>query len=235
MDKEETWEKHQNPSYILKVPWNHIKAMPSAKLLEKLGWTDKSITYTINNRTSHRVRSPEHDYKEYDVLALGCSFTFGVGLPYEQCWPGMLEDKTGLRVKNAGRGGAGLTDCVQQLYRCFDEHVPKYVCVLKPPSPRVDIYIPDNFVMHERWLKRLNRVANFTLQSQPNLDFTLRVANDVIQYICDKHNVKVVKICCDNSGFLWDNPIPDLARDLAHSGIHYQDYVAEKFIKLLDL
>jgi len=80
-------------------------------------WLDK-IRYRVNSDNQHW-----HEFSsEPDVLALGCSVTGGMGLPYNFTWPGILEHIFGWKVNNIGRTSHNVH---QQMYRMM-AHIGKY-------------------------------------------------------------------------------------------------------------
>lgn len=99
-------------------------------------WLDK-IRYRVNSDGQHW-----HEFtKEPDILALGCSVTGGMGLPYNFTWPGILEHLFGLKVNNIGRTSHNVH---QQMYRMM-AHIGKYgfpktIALLAPDIWRANIF-----------------------------------------------------------------------------------------------
>jgi hypothetical protein len=66
------------------------------------GWDQPgAITYRFN---SHGFRADEFDGGPY-MLALGCSFTIGIGLPDQDTWARQTATALGLKCANLGWGG----------------------------------------------------------------------------------------------------------------------------------
>jgi len=67
---------------------------------------------TINSSSLRQNRTDETDHREYAILAVGDSYTFGDEVSDEETWPAQLEKTTGLPVANGGVFGYGLDQIV---------------------------------------------------------------------------------------------------------------------------
>jgi hypothetical protein len=92
----------------------------------KKGW-DKpdGITYCFNQQ-GYRAQSvtANFDPQADNLVALGCSFTMGIGLPYQDLWPTRLANALNLQACNFGWGGSSSDRC----FRIAEYWVPQ----LKP-------------------------------------------------------------------------------------------------------
>jgi hypothetical protein len=76
------------------------------KLGKEWYYYDKKIEYKYN---SWGYRTKEFDNLNDDyILTLGCSFTEGIGLDYDDMWSTKLSKKLNLDVFNMGMGGTGV-------------------------------------------------------------------------------------------------------------------------------
>lgn len=76
------------------------------KLGKEWYYHDKKIEYKYN---SWGYRTKEFDDLNNDyILTLGCSFTEGIGLDYDDMWSTKLSKKLNLDVFNMGMGGTGV-------------------------------------------------------------------------------------------------------------------------------
>lgn len=110
----------------------------SREYLRAHGWlnNDKAISYKYNQ---HGFRSAEFDQTP-SYLALGCSFTEGVGLPEDQIWPFLLSKKLSANVWNLGVGGTSLDTCFRFLDHYINELNIIGVFVLLPHDGRFEIH-----------------------------------------------------------------------------------------------
>jgi hypothetical protein len=104
----------------------------------ELGWDQPgAITYRFN---SHGFRADEFDGGPY-MLALGCSFTVGIGLPEQDTWALQTATALGLKCANLGWGGYSADSCYRLAEYWIPELRPKYVCMLVPPNHRVEVLL----------------------------------------------------------------------------------------------
>ena len=106
-------------------------------------WNDINISYVYN---AHGFRCPELEgFVGGKVnIALGCSFTEGIGLPVDRVWPALLETKLECPVLNFGVAG-GTTDSVARILTnistLFDIQT---VFILWPMLNRFELYLEDS-------------------------------------------------------------------------------------------
>jgi hypothetical protein len=107
------------------------------QMLEDYGWLDPSIsiTYRFNQ---HGFREEEFDDRPCGI-ALGCSFTDGIGVPKEHAWPSYLSDLTGIKVWNLGLGGSGSDTCFRVMDYWTPVLRPKFIVLLEPPEARLEV------------------------------------------------------------------------------------------------
>jgi len=103
----------------------------------KQGWDQPNcITYAIN---SDGFRSDEFDTTRSGMLALGCSFTFGIGLPIQQTWPMLVSTSIGLDCWNIAWPGISADTCFRLAEYWITALQPKLVCQLMPPRDRFEL------------------------------------------------------------------------------------------------
>ena len=109
------------------------------KYFSNLGW-DKpgGITYCIN---SHGFRSAEFEIGSDCIVALGCSYTQGIGLPIETTWPSILGKHLGLQVYNLAWGGNSADTCFMVAQYWIPVLRPKLVVMVAPPQSRLDVVL----------------------------------------------------------------------------------------------
>ena len=147
------------------------------------GWLEPgAITYKIN---SHGFRCDELTANTDCIVALGCSFTLGTGLPIEVTWPALVGKELGIKVYNLAWGGNSADTCFRLAEYWLPRLKPKAVFMLSPPESRfelllaagmhkVEVFMPaaeieDNHANYANYLKhwygesensRLNRIKN---------------------------------------------------------------------------
>lgn len=145
------------------------------------GWLEPgAISYKIN---SHGFRCDEFDEQDC-IVALGCSFTVGIGLPLHQTWPQIVAKKLGVACRTLAWGGLSADSCFRLLDYWLPILRPRAVFMLAPPpnrfelikgagEPPVDNYLPfsetgykseiDSFLKHwhaQEENQRLNSKKN---------------------------------------------------------------------------
>ena len=102
-------------------------------------------SYIKNNRNFlHRATqsyTDEHlrvsrDVNEYDVVCIGCSYTYGAGVAKESSWPSLLGQKLNKSVGNFGVHGTSIHGCYRQLVHCLKNYKIKKIILLLPKFER---------------------------------------------------------------------------------------------------
>lgn len=119
---------------IMKIPLPH-------------GWMPDDIkpkfdTYNDYTLNSYNCRGPEFK-EEVDFIFVGCSQTFGVGVPDDGVWPKFVADSLNASYVNLSMLGAGMewiTDSIYRYIHTFGK--PKRgIMVLAPDFGRVDLMV----------------------------------------------------------------------------------------------
>lgn len=72
------------------------------------------------------------DY-ESDILAAGCSITFGIGIPHEGSWSQILGQKINKNITNLGNPGVSVKKICEMIIKYASKHkMPKTIFVLFP-------------------------------------------------------------------------------------------------------
>lgn len=81
-----------------------------------------------------------------DILASGCSITFGIGVPEEGRWTNMLSSRMGESVTNLGNAGASVETICNHLIRyCMNNKMPKEIFCLMPDFFRNMVVVDKEF------------------------------------------------------------------------------------------
>ena len=114
-------------------------ALESAPIFpEEEQQNDNVNVYSYNSK---KYRSPEF-IKNPDVLAIGCSQTWGVGVPDEYVWTKLLADKLNMSYINLGVPGASTLEIVRLAMSYIELYgKPKYLVALVPDIRRLYTFI----------------------------------------------------------------------------------------------
>jgi len=105
---------------------------------KKMGWDQPgAITYKINQ---HGFRADEFDGGPY-LLALGCSYTMGIGLPFESTWPYLVARALNMRCANLAWGGYSSDTCFRLAEYWIPKLRPSLVVMLAPPRHRLELML----------------------------------------------------------------------------------------------
>lgn len=206
---------------------------------ESQGWHHPgAITYKIN---SDGFRCDEFEYDKPYLVALGCSFTAGIGLPLQTIWPELVGKELGLKVANLSWGGASSDTTYRLAEYWVPELKPKLVVILAPPQDRlelmldhpsvaafrevpIDIYMPgslppgtiDNFLTH--WF--LNE-DNGLINQRKNIR--------AIKNICDELNIPCISLRALD---FMKHPRSQIgyARDALHGGTIAHSKIADRIL-----
>jgi hypothetical protein len=197
--------------------------------LKKYGFHDDNhvVRYQFNQDGFRCKNFDDSD----SIIALGCSFTMGVGLHEENVWPSIVAQQLKLTVWNLGIGGASMDTCFRMLNHYITKLNAKCVLVLGPPRQRFELHVeggikclmPVNIQhpMQEHWYR-----------NEINGDLNYYKNCLAIQQLCQQHGKKCV--IGYSSDLLVKKDPSDLwpgARDLLHAGASEQRSCAGYFLK----
>ena len=213
------------------------------KYFAEMGWDQSgAITYKLN---SHGFRCDEFSSGPY-VVALGCSYTVGIGLPLCNTWAYHVGEALNLKVANLAWGGYSADTCYRLAEYWVPELRPDYVCMLAPPEHRFELLLEDNH--------------NLPLEDNHNLPFEVfmpqnksQIYNSNDQYIkhwfLNDENAKinqrknilaVRQLCLDlnipctviegNTYMARPREEVGYARDYMHAGPIAHKLIADKFV-----
>lgn len=184
-------------------------------------WKEDSFTYSLNEfgyRGHHPLVSAQKK-----ILVCGCSFTFGIGLPYEQVWPQIVEDNIAYsKVINLALGGESCDYVTRIIYKTIDLIKPDAVMVLWPPAYRYELSLGSSVQ---------------SVLPQDNAFSVFFSSDQVVHYHFEKNRLFLQEICGNKGIPLYEEAFDDLtfpittrARDNAHPGKEWQRQVADLFL-----
>jgi hypothetical protein len=200
----------------------HCNTPDDFEKLKQLNWLEPGvITYEYNN---HGFRTEPFDNRPAG-LALGCSFTEGVGVKLEQTWPAVLSKLCNFHIWNLGVGGVSL----DTVFRLLDNYLPllnaKFVCILPPPASRFEYCDNDGLFIQVTPNSHHHHDFDKVWLTQPhNAIINVRKNLLAIQQVCMVANIPLFFVNIP-PGKYCDR----LARDLRHPGPDAQYILAENF------
>lgn len=228
----------------------NISVPKSRELIDGMGWTKYNIDYDINEWGFRTVNFPDtHDRDS--VIALGCSCTFGLGLPEKNTWPAYVSQKMGIMTYNLGASGMGY----ETNYRTLEYWLPrlksKYVFMFVNPGTRREYFNehadPKHFLTLGAW--HLGRSKDYTehelsmFMNEKDAKIAKSRSLWAIKGLCDYHNSKLLIVDTHEhyEGLTIDtflgaqhNNYDDYARDLQHPGPIHNELLANFFVDYLN-
>ena len=233
-----------------------IKSYP--KRAKKYNWlnSDGELNwpkYTINKygfRTSL-------EYKNGTSIALGCSYTFGLGVHEEHTWPYLLSKKINKDIINLGICGGSMDSSYRALKSYIGKYTPEYVFFSIPSALRQHLQYrrDDNRVgtlcimpngEHREEDKHRKMLHSFLLKNFYSLDENIFVNFyknlEAIRYLCDSKNIKLIEClnpCMYNPDEIlekaFDHKFLDKfsSFDSDHFGPEIYEIMIKDFLKLL--
>lgn len=214
----------------------NMNASSQRALLQQWGWENTEIHYELNSWGFRSKGCREFEsVTERSLITMGCSFTFGTGLPESVIWPRVAADSLGLELINLATPGHGLALNTRWLLTegdCIPN--PAAIAVFIPPPGRItwitrygDNVIGNTFSMTD-FQHYAQLVNNIDINS-----FSVYMENLAAIRLWAKHRNIPVAIF---EGFPCSSGQLGLARDLRHHGVPWHTVAADTVrSKLVDM
>lgn len=188
------------------------------------GWLEpKAITYKIN---SQGFRSDEFEPGQDCIVALGCSFTIGIGLPFESTWPALVGKELGLKVYNLAWGGNSADTCFRMAEYWVPKLKPRAVFMLAPPVNRfellldstiqpAEVFMPSIEIAHNH--KDFDNYLKHWFTNEENARLNHKKNKLAVTALCDELNIPC-QIYDANDHMAWSREEVGYARDRMHAG-----------------
>ena len=199
-----------------------------------LGWDQPgAITYKFN---SHGFRADEFDGGPY-LVALGCSYTIGIGLPVESTWAYQTAQALNLKCANLAWGGYSADTCYRLAEYWVNELKPDYVCMLVPPKSRLELLLADaeqpvEVFMPQSLSNRYNEndvYLKHWFLNEENAAINQRKNIRAIKQLCAELSIPCTVYNAEEHMW-WSREEIGYARDYMHGGPKIHKLLAEKFI-----
>ena len=193
---------------------------------ELLHYKDNPIEYKLND---YGFRTPDNfeDAEGEGNVYLGCSHTYGIGHYLKNTWSWRLNQKIGGKFWNLSVPGTGIGTAARLLgafkdsYEIFDG-TKKLWLSLSPVN-----------VFHYHY--QISEEARFMIGQEENMRLYWRTNLAAIKYYAHEigaklHSIKNIDFYVININIQPPN-FPEIARDIDHPGVSYQDLVYENFLE----
>lgn len=203
------------------------------KYFAEMGWDQPSaITYKLN---SHGFRCDEFASGPY-VVALGCSFTIGLGLPLQDTWAYLVGKALGLKVANLAWGGYSADTCYRLAEYWVPELRPDYVCMLAPPSGRLELLLENTSKFEvflaqseSKWYSANDLYIKHWFLNEKNAEINQRKNMLAVRQLCKDLSIPCIVIDAETYMCRSREEI-GYARDYMHAGPIAHKIVADKFV-----
>jgi len=203
----------------------------------------KKVTYNYNSRG---FRDEEWPIDLNDVIwCIGDSFTVGIGQPYEETWPFLLQKNIGKRCLNLGESGCSNDTISLRIKEIYKLYQPKLIIVMWSYLHRRRIddknaYFDEknfgleedleNFKKNFTEVNNLNcKIINLLIPNILALEINRREIKLATRYILKKLNLKK-----DDLKTINVVPQLDYARDYHHFDIKTSEYIVNLLIKKIN-
>lgn len=175
----------------------------------------KEYDYIFN---SDGVRSIEFSEKP-NILAMGCSLTFGLGLPVELTWPSLLEKKIGYKIGNLSYNGASPVKNISAFFSLIKKYnyIPEYV-ICNFANMERSIFFTNNTVSDIFWVDYL-----FKFKDSYPYDYERIIPVEWI-YFLNLEYIKMLEIFCKHNSIklIWSTWSNNIKED-------YEQYIKNNF------
>lgn len=225
------WDGTDSEERFLK----NMKKTKTRQILEEKNWTDAIIEYKYNN---FGFRCDEFEDTDC-IVTLGCSYTFGTGLPIKDTFAQKVADNYQLKNYNLGVTGAANSTCFRLAYHWISTLKPKYVVFAQPERTRlalqkqngVEIHLKASHINEKKTAPYRAWYKTFVLNDN-NVLLDYEKNTMAIKYLCQTNNIPLINFEIED--YLPNEKTKDYARDLLHYGVKTQKRISDMVINQID-
>lgn len=180
----------------------------------------------------YNFRSPKFE-KNIDLLFAGCSFTFGVGLPFNVTWGASLAKENNLSYNSIAMPGGSCMSIIFNIFKYFEKFGnPKTLLALFPDFSRVHTYLDGNILaknnkkevfcfVDDQYPKNHRKLKYLQLPTEPK-----NVYSEEFCYMLNSMYIKMLEVYCNNNNikFIWFKWTEDTFDNINLSG--FSNYYA---------
>lgn len=205
----------------------NMKNKKTRKQLEIYGWLENKIKYNFNE---HGYRSQSFDFNNPNsIIFLGCSYTMGIGVNYEDAWAPLVAKNLGVDCYNFGEGGGSLDTMFRTAQEWLPKFKSKFVIALEPPGPRYEVFDSEG----------KNRSYFATRKKEPidilryTVDYNHALHLDKTFAALELLSAKNKKTFIGFTSGIWQNSM-SRGRDLMHPGAKCHEKTATLITQLIE-
>tara|TARA_B100000424_G_C22870998_1_gene463829 strand:- start:277 stop:1047 length:771 start_codon:yes stop_codon:yes gene_type:complete len=223
--------------------YKHMKDLDTRQQLEELGYDENSIEYSYNEYGFRCGTFPDHNNT---IMFLGCSYTEGVGLRYEDVYANKVAKELGLDCVNLGVGGSGNDGSLRRASYWIPKLQPKIVVHQGTFKDRIEFPFKEEYVTRAGYQQQDWAKDFYNLSRKDKLFFRESYRNAVmhpihLDFLYDK-NMYAIKGICNTFGsqyFHFDFSVFNFhsnkyARDLSHPGVQAHQELTDYVIQLIN-
>lgn len=191
------FDKEKNKEYLIKhfsnnslVGWHSPN---STVVFDSVNVFDKANVVTVDDDNTYEINKNGFRgevYENSDVIASGCSITFGLGVPEEGRWTNILSNQINENITNLGVEGASIKSiCTNIIQYCMNNKMPKEIFCLFPDFFRSMVVVDKEFyksgLSKGYWSESHNLTLTFC-----NPKVSQHSKNRILMEIKDKSNIE---------------------------------------------
>lgn len=204
-------------------------------LLKENGWLDNNKVVDIEYKINRYGFRCDNFSNDPGIIFLGCSNTYGTGLPLSAVWPSIVAEYFNLKSWNLGTPALSSTAGTFYLLNWYkDIPNPKAIVLLDPPLGRIEMYKKSDHYLQINLLRGMLERSKTALTVKlydyiiPTSSISYKLNALALQLLAEKLNIPFV--CGSLKTINNLSKQNDFARDLMHSGKKIHREIAEHFI-----
>ena len=190
-----------------------------------------NLSYKINKHGFRGEEMPT-EKKPRSIMTLGCSNTFGIGMPVGQIWSTLVGNTLRQRAYNLGVPSGSLDTCFRVLLAWLPKIRPSHVFLLEPPGVRYETHTLSGIIPSS---VESTVPAGFRFEHEDEWVLHREKTMRAIKSLCDQFDTPFYHLSFDEQLAKETAEMfgrVDAARDLVHPGRNAHTYIAMNLLKL---
>jgi hypothetical protein len=204
--------------------------------LEENGWSKGEIKYQFDDLG---FRKQLKNNFEKDILFLGCSVTFGLGINYEDSFTNVVADALGMNNVNWSIPGSSNDTAFRLCRQYLQKETPSMVILTSPAPWRFELFsdTAEGSLSHN--ITPQHREGDPFLHN--NMECPLEFFDERLCLLNREKNILAMEMLCSKNKIKFlcmdvmevDYVYKDFGRDLAHPGVRTNQLFADMILKKL--